>query len=116
MTLGFGLCTTISKILIITAMTVGFSVCTTMCIILIIVEGRNVLFNDALYTFYLQLYGVRQTYGKGPFSERKPTVATTRATHPTHKIAQTTTFVIQVMEHWLEREIAQWVHYEGSIQ
>ena len=28
-------------------------------------EGRNVLFNDALITFYLRLYGVR--HGKGSF-------------------------------------------------
>ena len=25
-------------------------------------------------------------------------------------------FVAPVMEHWLEREIAQWVHHEESIQ
>ena len=25
-------------------------------------------------------------------------------------------FVTPVVEHWLEREIAQWVHREGSIQ
>ena len=24
-------------------------------------------------------------------------------------------FVTPVVEHWLEREIAQWVHHEGSI-
>ena len=35
---------------------------------------------------------------------------TARVHHPTDKIAHTTTFVIPVMEHWLEREIAQWVH------
>ena len=29
-------------------------------------EG-NVLFNDALNTFYLRFYGVRHIYGKGPF-------------------------------------------------
>ena len=29
--------------------------------------------------------------------------------HPTDRIAHTTTFVTPVMEHWLEREIAQWV-------
>ena len=29
--------------------------------------------------------------------------------HPTDRIAHTTAFVIPVMEHWLEREIAQWV-------
>ena len=28
-------------------------------------EG-NVLFNDALNTFYLRLYGVKHNYGKGP--------------------------------------------------
>ena len=30
--------------------------------------------------------------------------------HPTDRIAYTMAFVIPVMEHWLEREIAQWVH------
>ena len=30
--------------------------------------------------------------------------------HPTDRIAHTTTFVTPVMEHWREREIAQWVH------
>ena len=25
-------------------------------------------------------------------------------------------FVIPVVEHWLEQEIAQWVYHEGSIQ
>ena len=30
--------------------------------------------------------------------------------HPTDKIAHTTCFVIEVVEHWLERGIAQWVH------
>ena len=29
-------------------------------------------------------------------------------------IPHTMTFVTPVVEHWLEREIAQWVHYEGS--
>ena len=28
----------------------------------------------------------------------------------TDRIAHTTTFVTPVVEHWLEREIAQWVH------
>ena len=36
--------------------------------------------------------------------------------HPTDRIAHTTAFVTPVVEHWLEREIAQWVHHEGSIQ
>ena len=30
--------------------------------------------------------------------------------HPTDRIAHATAFVTPVMEHWLEREIAQWVH------
>ena len=30
--------------------------------------------------------------------------------HPTDRIAHTTVFVTPVVEHWLEREIAQWVH------
>ena len=30
--------------------------------------------------------------------------------HPTDKITHTTAFVTPVVEHWLEREIAQWVH------
>ena len=36
--------------------------------------------------------------------------------HPTGRITYTSTFVTQVVEHWLEREIAQWVHHEGSIR
>ena len=30
--------------------------------------------------------------------------------HPTYRITHTTAFVTPVMEHWLEREIAQWVN------
>ena len=30
--------------------------------------------------------------------------------HPTDRIIHTIAFVTPVMEHWLEREIAQWVH------
>ena len=30
--------------------------------------------------------------------------------HPTDRILHTTAFVTPVVEHWLEREIAQWVH------
>ena len=30
--------------------------------------------------------------------------------HPTDRITHTTAFVTPVLEHWLEREIAQWVH------
>ena len=34
--------------------------------------------------------------------------------HPTDKIAHTTGFGTPVVEHWMEREIAHWVHQEGS--
>ena len=30
--------------------------------------------------------------------------------HRTYRITHTTAFVTPVVEHWLEREIAQWVH------
>ena len=30
--------------------------------------------------------------------------------HPTDRITHTTAFITPVVEHWLEREIAQWVH------
>ena len=35
--------------------------------------------------------------------------------HPTDRMTHTTAFVTPVMEQWLEREIAQLVHHEGSI-
>ena len=31
--------------------------------------------------------------------------------HPTDMIAHTTAFVTPIVEHWLEREIAQWVSF-----
>ena len=34
----------------------------------------------------------------------------------TNKITHTMAFDTPVMEHWLEQEIAQWVHDESSIQ
>ena len=30
--------------------------------------------------------------------------------HPTDRITHTTAFVPPVVEHWMERKIAQWVH------
>ena len=36
--------------------------------------------------------------------------------HPTDRITHTTAFVTPIVDHWLEREIAQWVHHEGLIQ
>ena len=36
--------------------------------------------------------------------------------HPTDRITHTTAFAKPVVEHWLDREIAQWVHHEGAIR
>ena len=37
--------------------------------------------------------------------------------HPTDRITHTTPFVTPVVEHWLEREIAQWViHTQCQLQ
>ena len=33
----------------------------------------------------------------------------------TDRMTHTTAFLTPVVEHWLEREIAQWIHHEGSI-
>ena len=86
----------------------------------------SVLFNDALNTLYLRLYSVRHMVKDHSDSERK-TAGSTWATlsdwqqgffymhHPTDRITHTTAFVTHIMEHWLEREIAQWFHHEGSI-
>ena len=35
--------------------------------------------------------------------------------HQTDRIAHTTAFVTPVVEHWMEREIAQWVHHEQML-
>ena len=69
-------------------------------------EG-NVLFNDALNTFYLWLYGVRHMV-KNHMGYSFQLAA--------RVILHTTAFVTPVVEHWLEREIAQWVRHKGSIR
>ena len=59
--------------------------------------------------------------------ERKPAAATWATLsdyqqglfymhHPTDRITHTTAFVAPVVDHWLEREIAQWIHHEASIR
>ena len=82
---------------------------------------RDVLFNDALNTFYLQLYGVRHIVKDHSDSEKGNPLPPHRlilsisskgsfiCTFP-DRITHTTAFVTPVVEHWLEREIAQWVH------
>ena len=78
-------------------------------------EG-NVLFNDALNTFYLRLYGVRHMVKDHSDSEKGNPLSPHRLHlsinmhHPTDRITHTKAFVTRVVEHWLEREIAQWVH------
>ena len=74
--------------------------------------------------FYLTTHS---THGVGHMvkyhsdSEMKPTAATWATLsdkqqvffyihHPTDRILHTTAFVTPVVEHWLERKIAQWVH------
>ena len=83
---------------------------------------RNVLFNDALNTFYLRLYGIRHMVKDHSDSEKGNPLPPHRLLlsinskgffymhHPTDRITHTTAFVTPVVEHWLEREIAQWVH------
>ena len=84
-------------------------------------EG-NILFNDSLNTFYLR------TYGKGHSdSERGNPLPPHGLLFPISsngsfickipdRIAHTTAFVTPVVEHWLGREIAQWVYHEESIR
>ena len=90
---------------------------TVTCKTSVICRGRkegNVLFNDTLNTFYLRLYGVRHMVKDHSDSEKgnplPPLFHFFYMHHPTDKIAHTTAFVTPVVEHWLEREIAQWVH------
>ena len=82
---------------------------------------RNVLFNDTLNTFYLRLFGVRHMVKDHSDSEKGNLLPPHRLllsinskgsfiyTIP-DRITHTTAFVTPVVEHWLEREMAQWVH------
>ena len=81
-------------------------------------EG-NVLFNDALNTFYLRLYGVGHIVKDHSDSERGKPLPPHGLLFPINskgsficidRIAHTTAFVTPVVEHWLEREIAHLVH------
>ena len=56
----------------------------------------NILFNDALNTFYLRLYGVRHMVEDHSESERGNPL-------PPHGLlfSTTTAFVTPVVEHWL---------------
>ena len=80
-----------------------------------------VLFNDALNTFYLQLYGVRYMVKDHLDSEKGILLSQLHGllfqiSSKGSFIAHTTAVVTPVMEHWLKREIAQCVHHEGLIR
>ena len=76
-------------------------------------EG-DVLFNDALNTFYLRLYGVRHMVDDHSHSNKRNTLPPHGLLFPISSkgyficiIPQA--FVTPVMEHWLEREL---LYYE----
>ena len=91
-----------------------------------LVKEGNVLFNDAINTFYLRLYGIRYMVTDHSDSERGSPLSPPGLLFPISsndsficiipdRITHTTAFGTPVKEHWLEIEIAQWVHHEGSI-
>ena len=96
-----------------------------MCVRVCLVGGKkegNVLFNDALNTFYLRLYGVRHMVKDHSDSEKGNPLPPHRLLFtinskgllyaPSHsRITHTTAYVTPVVEHCLEREVAQWVHH-----
>ena len=83
-------------------------------------EGMCFLFNDVLNSFYLRLYVVGHMVKK-PAADTWATLSDQQQGifymhHLTDWIIHTTSFVTPVVEHWLEREIAQCVHHEGLIR
>ena len=60
--------------------------------------------------FYLRLYGVRHMVKEGNPLPPHRLLFPINMHHPTDRIAHTTAFVTPVVEHWLEREIAQWAY------
>ena len=80
-------------------------------------EGSKEMFYLTMHSthFYLRLYGVRHMVMDNSDSEKgNPLLLNSKGSfymhHPTDRITHTTAFVTPVVEHWLEREIAQWVH------
>ena len=70
--------------------------------------------------FYLTTHSTHFIYGYTPDSERGNLLPhgllfpiSSKGFymhHPTDRMTHTTAFVTPVVEHWLEQEIAQWVH------
>ena len=84
---------------------------------------RDVLFNDALNTFYLEVCGVRhivKDHSDSEIGNPLPPIQGLLFLISSKgsficiipQTAHTTAFVTPVVTHWLEREIAQWVHHE----
>ena len=84
----------------------------------------NALFNDALNTFYIWLYGVRHMVKEHSYRQETSCqymgysfllAARVLLNAQSLRLDSTyrTTLSTQVVEHWLERKITQWVHYEG---
>ena len=80
-------------------------------------------FNNTLNIYYLRVYGFGHIVKDHLRWWEKKSTATTWVTLSKGSfictipdtIAHTMTFVISVVEQWLEQEIAQWVHHEVSI-
>ena len=75
----------------------------------------QIRYNDALNRFSLRLYGVEHMVKDIGYSFRLAARVLLYA--PPHR--QDSTYhglFTPVVEDWLEREIAQWVHHEGSIR
>ena len=76
---------------------------------------RKEMFYLTTHSTHLWLYDV--THGHMDNSDSKRLTASVVLYASSHnRITHTTAFVTLVREHWLEREIAQWVHHEGSIR
>ena len=90
-------------------------------------KGNVFLFNDALNTFYLRLYGVIHMVKDHSDNEKGNPLPPHRLLFPINskgsfictipdRITHTTAFVTPIVEHWLEQEIAQWVRKkEGNV-
>ena len=92
---------------------------------LVLNEGRKCFIYDALNTFYLRLYVVIHMVKDHSDSERGIPLPPLHGllfpissklyficNTPTDRTAHTTAFVTPAVEHWPEREIAQWGHHE----
>ena len=70
------------------------------------IKEGNVLFNDALNTFYLRLYGVRhmvKNHSDGERGNPLPPYGFFYIHLLTDRIEHTTAFLTPVVEHWLGR-------------